>query len=46
VLANPRCPATAAIVRLAMRLEQGVALAAASPGGGFFSRMSRWFKGE
>jgi flagellar biosynthesis protein FlhG len=47
VLASPRCPATAAIVRLAMRLEQGVALAAASPaGGGFFSRMSRWFRGE
>jgi flagellar biosynthesis protein FlhG len=47
VLASPRCPATAAIVRLAMRLEQGVALAAASPGGGgFFGRMSRWFRGE
>ncbi len=46
VLASPRCPATAAIVRLAMRLEQGVALAAAAPGGGFFGRMSRWFKGE
>jgi flagellar biosynthesis protein FlhG len=43
LLASPRCPASACVGRLAMRLEQGVA--AASPGGaGFFNRMGKWFR--
>jgi flagellar biosynthesis protein FlhG len=42
VLASPRCPASQCITQLAMRLQQGVA--AATPSGGFFNRMSRWFR--
>ncbi len=41
VLGAPNCPASRCIQKLAMRLEQGVA---ASDNGGFFNRMSRWFK--
>jgi len=42
VLANPRCAASHGISQLAIRLEQGVAGTALA--GGFFNRMSRWFK--
>ena len=42
VLANPRSAASHGISQLAIRLEQGVA--GAATGGGFFHRMSRWFK--
>jgi flagellar biosynthesis protein FlhG len=43
VLASPRCPAAGCIMRLAMRLEQGVA--ATTPNGtGFFNRMGKWFR--
>lgn len=41
VLASPRCPATACITQLAIRLQQGVA--SAHPGG-FFNRMAKWFR--
>jgi flagellar biosynthesis protein FlhG len=41
-LGSPRCPASQSIAQLAMRLETGVN--AAADGGGFFSRMSRWFR--
>ena len=46
VLSAPRSPASLAVAQLAMRLEQGVASASASSGqnGGFFNRMSRWFR--
>jgi flagellar biosynthesis protein FlhG len=44
LLANPRCPASLYISQLAMRLERGVAPNVAVPGGGFFNRMSRWFR--
>lgn len=42
VLGAPRCPASACIGQLAMRLERGVAGAGA--GGGFFSRMGKWLR--
>lgn len=42
VLGAPNCPAARCIEKLAMRLEQGVANAADH--GGFFNRMSRWFR--
>ena len=42
VLTAPRCPAAHCVTQLAMRLEQGVAANEAA--GGFFHRMSRWFK--
>jgi flagellar biosynthesis protein FlhG len=42
ILANPRSAAAHGIGQLAMRLEQGVAGAGLE--GGFFNRMSRWFK--
>jgi len=42
VLASPRCPASQSIAKLAIRLEQGVA-GKLDPGG-FFNRMSRWFR--
>jgi flagellar biosynthesis protein FlhG len=42
VLSAPRCGASEAISQLAIRLEQGVA--ASNQGGGFFNRMSRWFR--
>ena len=41
-LSMPRCPASLCISQLAMRLEQGVAVKL--EGGGFFNRMSRWFR--
>lgn len=43
VLASPRCPASLCVTQLAMRLEQGVA-AGELLHGGFFQRMSRWFR--
>ena len=43
LLASPRCPASQCIGQLAMRLEQGVG-PKLDNGGGFFNRMSRWFK--
>lgn len=42
LLASPHCSASQCIGRLAMRLEQGVAMHADT--GGFFHRMSRWFR--
>ena len=42
VLGTPNCPAAKCIEKLAMRLEQGVANA--NDQGGFFNRMSRWFR--
>jgi len=42
LLANPRCPASQGIAQLAMRLQRGVT--PINGGGGFFNRMSRWFK--
>ena len=46
ILGQPKCPASQCIAQLAMRLEQGVAAAAGNDNGagGFFSRMSKWFK--
>jgi flagellar biosynthesis protein FlhG len=43
LITSPRCPASLCISQLAMRLERGVG-AAADGGGGFFNRMSRWFR--
>lgn len=43
VLGSPSSPASKCVAQLAMRLEQGVAGAAAESGG-FFQRMGRWFK--
>jgi len=43
LLASPRCPASMCINQLAMRLERGVA-PSLDGGGGFFNRMSRWFR--
>lgn len=42
VIAAPRSMASICVNQLAMRLAQGVGTPAA--GGGFFNRMSRWFK--
>ena len=42
VLTSPKCPAAHCVTQLAMRLEQGVA--AHESTGGFFHRMSRWFR--
>ncbi len=42
LISNPRCPASQCISRLAMRLEQGVV--AKMDTGGFFNRMSQWFR--
>jgi flagellar biosynthesis protein FlhG len=42
VLGSPHCPASQSVARLAMRLQQGVGNKLDT--GGFFSRMSRWFK--
>jgi flagellar biosynthesis protein FlhG len=44
VLAYPRCPAAMCVTQLAMRLSAGVRTPTAP--GGFFSRMSRWFRKE
>ena len=45
LLAAPKCGASLAVSQLAMRLEQGVAGASSSAqNGGFFNRMSRWFR--
>jgi flagellar biosynthesis protein FlhG len=43
LISNPRCPASMGITQLAMRLESGIA-PMGSMGGGFFNRMSRWFR--
>ena len=43
VLSSPKSPASHAIGELAMRLQQGVNSSAAHDGG-FFQRMSRWFR--
>jgi flagellar biosynthesis protein FlhG len=43
LLASPRCPASLGISQLAMRLERGVA-PSLDGSGGFFNRMSRWFR--
>lgn len=42
LVTHPRTPAAIAVGRLAMRLEQGVV--ANIDSGGFFNRVSRWFK--
>ena len=42
VLGSPRCAAALSVAKLASRLEQGVA--AKLDKGGFFNRMSRWFR--
>ncbi len=42
LLSSPRSPASQCIAQLAMRLEQGVAVCREQ--GGFFNRMSRWFR--
>jgi flagellar biosynthesis protein FlhG len=42
VLTSPKCPASHCVAQLAIRLEQGVA--AYESGGGFFHRMSKWFR--
>jgi flagellar biosynthesis protein FlhG len=41
LLSAPRCAASFCLTQLAMRVEQGIAPAA---DGGFFNRMSKWFK--
>jgi flagellar biosynthesis protein FlhG len=43
LLANPRCAASQGIGQLAMRLQRGVG-PMADANGGFFNRMSRWFR--
>ena len=42
MLGAPKCAASNSIAQLAIRLEQGVA--GKSEHGGFFNRMSRWFR--
>src|SRR5947199_1309127 len=42
MLGAPRCAAASGIAQLAIRLEHG--LAGKHDGGGFFNRMSRWFR--
>jgi flagellar biosynthesis protein FlhG len=42
VVGSPQCPASRGVAQLAMRLEQGVS--AQMQSGGFFNRMSRWFR--
>jgi flagellar biosynthesis protein FlhG len=42
VVGSPQCPASRGVAQLAMRLEQGVSTQVQS--GGFFNRMSRWFR--
>ena len=41
LLCSPKCGASFCITQLAMRFEQGISPAA---DGGFFNRMSKWFK--
>src|SRR5206468_444937 len=43
LLSAPKCAASHAVSQLAIRLEQGVASASGEEGG-FFDRMSRWFR--
>lgn len=43
LITSPRCPASLCISQLAMRLERGVG-SSADGAGGFFNRMSRWFR--
>ena len=42
MLGAPRCPASCSVSQLAVRLEKGVA--GKLDHGGFFNRMSRWFR--
>jgi flagellar biosynthesis protein FlhG len=42
VLSSPKSPASLCIAQLAIRLQQGVAMNASN--GGFFNRMSKWFR--
>jgi flagellar biosynthesis protein FlhG len=42
LLSAPRCGASFCVTQLAMRFEQGIA--SAEDNGGFFNRMSKWFK--
>ena len=42
LLSAPRCGASFCVTQLAMRFEQGIA--SAEDSGGFFNRMSKWFK--
>lgn len=42
VVSSPKCAASICISQLAMRLEQGIAVSQSH--GGFFNRMSRWFR--
>jgi flagellar biosynthesis protein FlhG len=42
MLASPKCPAGICLAQLAVRLQQGVAGQAET--GGFFDRMSKWFR--
>jgi flagellar biosynthesis protein FlhG len=42
VLGSPKSPASVCIAQLAIRLQQGVAMNV--PHGGFFNRMSKWFR--
>lgn len=44
LLASPHCAASRYISQLAMRLERGVTPSADAGGGGFFNRMSKWFR--
>ena len=44
LLADPRCPASLCIAQLAVRLQQGCAPSPLNGHGGFFSRMSSWFR--
>ncbi len=41
LIAYPRCQASLCIARLAMRLQEGIAIV---PPGGFFQRLGRWLK--
>jgi len=43
LIAAPRCPASLHISQLAMRLQRGL-VQGTDPTGGFFNRMSRWFR--
>jgi flagellar biosynthesis protein FlhG len=44
VLGSPKSPAAACVGQLAMRLEKGISAANNVDAGGFFNRMSRWFR--
>jgi len=44
ILGAPCCPASRCIVQLAMRLQHNDIVVVAGPNGGFFGRMSQWFR--